>query len=58
MSVPAHAPVDWINLMNLKDNAKSMLKWGIKEEDILNIKPIAMINVDEYGEFPAEDELK
>ena len=58
MSVPAHAPVDWINLMNLKDNAKSMTKWGIKEEDILNIKPIAMINVDEYGEFPAEDELK
>lgn len=41
-SCPAHAPYDWIALQDLKDS------YGANE-----IKPISLINLEGYGEFPA-----
>lgn len=53
MSVPAHAPYDYLAL---KDLAKQDLtEYGITAEDIQNIKPIQVIDVPDYGEAPAAD---
>lgn len=41
-SCPAHAPYDWIALKDLKDNYEAN-----------KIKPISLIKVKDYGEFPA-----
>lgn len=54
MSVPAHAPIDWIALENLKEQAEELEQdYGISNETILNIKPISLISLEDYGEFPA-----
>ncbi|MFW9855344.1 MAG: leucine--tRNA ligase [Candidatus Thorarchaeota archaeon] len=54
MSVPAHAPVDWVALKNLKENAEELEReYGISKQDILSIHPISLISIDGYGEFPA-----
>ncbi|MHA2180280.1 MAG: leucine--tRNA ligase, partial [Promethearchaeota archaeon] len=58
MSVPAHAPMDWITLKNLQENPDSLNKWGIKSDELTSIKPIALIKVEGYGEFPAGEEIK
>ncbi len=49
MSVPAHAPYDYIAVEDVKKNYKS---YGL-DESVLNIKPISLIKVNGYGEFPA-----
>ncbi len=49
MSVPAHAPYDYIALEDIKKNYKS---YGLPES-VLSIKPISLIKVDGFGEFPA-----
>jgi len=46
MSVPAHAPYDWIGLEDLK-------KQG--DERAMKIQPISIIEVEGYNEFPAKD---
>jgi leucyl-tRNA synthetase len=53
MSVPAHAPVDWITLFQLKKEPAKLGKWGITKSQISSIKPISLIEVEGYGEFPA-----
>ncbi len=54
MSVPAHAPVDWVAIQNIKDHADELEKeYGISKEKILGINPISLISIDGYGEFPA-----
>ncbi|MHC1631904.1 MAG: leucine--tRNA ligase [Methanotrichaceae archaeon] len=50
MSVPAHAPYDYLALKDLYD--KDLGGYGITE-DLRNIKFISLIKVPEYGEFPA-----
>ena len=52
-SVPAHAPFDWIALRDLKKKPELLAEFGIKSEMIDNIKPISMISVEGFGEFPA-----
>lgn len=61
MSVPAHAPMDWIALKNIKDNPSIYKKWNIAKKMIDAIQPVSLISVEGYGEFPAQeaiDELK
>ena len=53
MSVPAHAPVDWVALNNLQAEPESLADFGVTAEQILAIKPIPLIKVDGYGEYPA-----
>ena len=48
MSVPAHAPYDWIALQDLKKNEK----WKKIAEKIV---PISLIRLDGYSEYPAKD---
>ncbi|MFX0172607.1 MAG: class I tRNA ligase family protein, partial [Candidatus Hodarchaeota archaeon] len=54
MSVPAHAPVDWVAIQNIKEQASQLeSKYGIVKQAILNIEPISLITINGYGEFPA-----
>ncbi len=53
MSVPSHAPVDWVVIKNLKDNPESLIEYGISPDVINSLKPISLITVEGYGEHPA-----
>lgn len=43
MSVPAHAPYDWIALVNLQAEPKLLEPFGIPLESVNNIQPITLI---------------
>ncbi len=53
MSVPSHAPYDWIGLVDLKNNPGELSKYGIDPKILDNIKPISIIETEEFGEHPA-----
>ncbi|MCK4884004.1 MAG: class I tRNA ligase family protein, partial [Candidatus Diapherotrites archaeon] len=55
MSVPAHAPLDFVALEDLKKDTATLEKFNIDQSLVSEIKPIALIKVDGYGEFPAVD---
>ncbi|MFB6207911.1 MAG: leucine--tRNA ligase [Candidatus Nanohaloarchaea archaeon] len=55
MSVPAHAPYDWISLKDLKEDEEMLQEYGIRPRDVKNIEPKTIINVDGYGEVPAKE---
>ena len=52
-SVPAHAPFDWLALRDLQRNPEPAERFGIKPDQLTNLKPISVISVPGYGEFPA-----
>ncbi len=52
-SVPAHAPYDWLALRDLQSDQASQQKYRLGEGELKAIKPISMIQVEGYGEFPA-----
>ncbi len=52
MSVPAHAPYDYLALRDLKGT--DMSRYGISGE-VSSISPIPLIKVPEYGTYPAVD---
>jgi leucyl-tRNA synthetase len=52
MSVPAHAPYDYLALRDLK--GAELTKYGINE-DVSSIPLISLIKVPEYGKYPAVD---
>ncbi|MDI6905121.1 MAG: leucine--tRNA ligase [Candidatus Bathyarchaeia archaeon] len=52
-SVPAHAPYDWLALKDLQEKPESLHMFGIEPETVKNIKPISMIKVEGFGEYPA-----
>ncbi len=51
-SVPAHAPADYIALLDLKKDLKTLKKYQIQEE-VQKIQPIGLIRLDGFGEHPA-----
>jgi leucyl-tRNA synthetase len=53
MSVPAHAPVDWVALKHIQKNTKISKDFGIDEAILKSIKPISVIQIEGFGEFPA-----
>ncbi len=55
MSVPAHAPYDWISLEDLKNSPDTLREYGIDPEDVYGIEPVKIINVDGYGDNPAKE---
>lgn len=55
MSVPAHAPYDYLALRDLK--GVNLTKYGITE-DVSSIPLIPLIKVPEYGTYPAVDAVK
>ncbi len=52
-SVPAHAPFDWLALKDLQEKPEVMRDFGVDPQVVLQIKPISIIKVDGFGEFPA-----
>ncbi|WP_048056964.1 leucine--tRNA ligase [Vulcanisaeta moutnovskia] len=53
-SVPAHAPYDYVALMDLKKDEKTLSEYGIKEI-VESIEPISIIKLPNYGKYPAKD---
>ncbi len=53
MSVPAHAPYDYIALKELKEKPEILEKYNLSREVIEKIKPISLIKLEGYGDFPA-----
>jgi leucyl-tRNA synthetase len=59
MSVPAHAPFDYVALEQLKSEVKKKPEnYKFKPEDIKGIEPIAVIEIDGYSEIPARDAVE
>ncbi len=58
MSVPAHAPYDYIALEGVKKEASKLEEYGITQEAIDKLKPISIIAVPKYSPYPAADVVK
>lgn len=58
MSVPGHAPYDYVALENIKVNKQYLEEYGISAELVESIKPISVIEVPGYSEIPAADVVK
>jgi len=52
-SVPAHAPYDWLALKDLQEKPETLKEFGIDPETVKSIKPISLIIVEGFGEYPA-----
>jgi leucyl-tRNA synthetase len=52
-SVPAHAPYDWLALRDLQQKPGVLTQFGMDPTVIGKIKPISIIKVEGFGEFPA-----
>ncbi|MCL2509911.1 MAG: class I tRNA ligase family protein, partial [Methanomassiliicoccaceae archaeon] len=57
-SVPSDAPDDWISLEALKNDPALTEKYGLSRSLIDSVKPISIISIEGYGEFPAQDIIK
>ncbi len=57
-SVPAHAPYDWLALKDLQEKPDVLGEFGVNEDMVKAIKPISLITLDGYGEFPAVEIVK
>ncbi len=54
MSVPSHAPYDWIGLMDLKSSEEILDKYNIKKI-VESVNPIKIIDVGGFEKHPAEE---
>jgi leucyl-tRNA synthetase len=58
MSVPGHAPYDYVALENLRKTPSQLELYGLKPEILESVKPISLIEVAGYSEIPAADVVK
>lgn len=58
MSVPAHAPVDWVAIKQLQKNPGTLEEFGVSKEQVMAIKPISLIEIEGYGDFPAVEAIE
>ncbi len=58
MSVPGHAPYDYVALEDLKRDEVALSKFGLKPEVVRGIKPVSLISVEGHSEFPAVDAVR
>ncbi|MGB9936203.1 MAG: leucine--tRNA ligase [Methanobacterium sp.] len=56
-SVPAHAPADYIALLDLKKNDALLQKYNLKEK-VDKIQPVNVVTLKGFGKFPAEEIIK
>ena len=56
MSVPAHAPFDFVALDDLK--SENLSNFGIEVNTISKIEPISLIKIPDFGEYPAIEIVK
>lgn len=52
-SVPSDAPDDWMGLYDLQKNPELCKKYGLDVEEVKKITPIAIIDSEGWGDFPA-----
>jgi leucyl-tRNA synthetase len=52
-SVPAHAPYDWLALRDLQQKPEVLSQFGVDPAVVGQIKPVSIIKVDGFGDFPA-----
>ena len=52
-SVPAHAPYDWLALRYLQQKPDVLAQFGINPKVVLEIKPVSIIKIEGFGEYPA-----
>ena len=52
-SVPAHAPYDWLALRDLQDKPEVLAQFDMDPQVVKQIKPVSIIKVEGFGEFPA-----
>ncbi len=52
-SVPAHAPYDWLALKDLQEKPEGLTQFGMDPAVVKQIKPISIIKVEGFSEFPA-----
>mgnify|MGYP001770620891 CR=1 FL=1 len=55
MSVPAHAPYDYIALVELQEREDLVRSYGLDVDMVKSIKPIPLIKTPGYSELPARD---
>ncbi len=58
MSVPAHAPYDYVALESIRRTPNKLKDFGIPPQTIDSVKPIGMIEVPGYSEIPAADAVR
>jgi len=52
MSVPAHAPYDYVALEEIKENREVLEKYNVSPNEL---RPISIISVEGHSEYPARD---
>jgi leucyl-tRNA synthetase len=57
MSVPGHAPYDYIALEDLKNDEQQLSKYNLDPKIVRTIKPISLISLKGYSDLPAKDIL-
>jgi leucyl-tRNA synthetase len=55
MSVPAHSPDDWVALETIKADEGRLREYGLDAGAVQAIEPVAILDIEGYGEFPAAD---
>jgi leucyl-tRNA synthetase len=58
MSVPGHAPYDYVALENLAKTSSALKEYGLTPDVVAAVKPVSIISVSEYSEIPAGDVVK
>jgi len=53
MSVPSHAPYDWLGLRDLQLHPEELEKFGLSPDILDTIKPISLIKTPGLGEHPS-----
>jgi len=54
-SVPSHAPYDYVALLELQQKPEPLASYGISQQEVAELKPISLIELDGFGESPAID---
>lgn len=58
MSVPGHAPYDYLALEDLKKNADMLREYGVDPEVVKRIEPISIISIEGFSDIPAKDAVE
>ncbi|MFX1497654.1 MAG: leucine--tRNA ligase [Promethearchaeota archaeon] len=53
-SVPAHAPFDYIALLDLQKSTELLEKFNLDKKEIQDIKPIQIIELNDFQDYPAK----
>ncbi|KTG10723.1 leucine--tRNA ligase [Haloprofundus marisrubri] len=54
MSVPAHSPDDFVALQEAKADTERLQQYGIDPAEVTAIDPIPILEIEDYGEIPAQ----